>query len=137
MAEEIFRKKSLDKIKSPESLNDYVRVSSPAVWIIIAAVIVLLAGACVWGIFGHIDTKVQTTAIVEDGTLNCFAGDGEISVGMKILVGESECFVSDIGYQEISGNTYCIAMAKTDLPDGRYEAEIVTESISPMSFVFN
>lgn len=137
MAEEIFRKKSLDKIKSPESLNDYVRVSNPAVWLIIAAVIILLAGACTWGIFGRIETKVPAVAVVENGTVNCLVGDEEVNVGMKIIVGDSECYIENIQYQESGGTLYCIAAAHTDAPDGRYEAEIVTESISPMSFVFN
>ena len=47
MSEEIFRKKNLDKIKSPENLNDYLRVSNPGVWMLLAAVIVLLIGAVI------------------------------------------------------------------------------------------
>ena len=35
MNEEIFRKKSLDKVKSPENLDDYIRVSNPGVWLFI------------------------------------------------------------------------------------------------------
>jgi hypothetical protein len=45
----IFRKTSLDGISSPERLNDYIRVSNPSVWIVLAAVAVLLAAAAVWG----------------------------------------------------------------------------------------
>ena len=40
----LFREKSLETIESPESLNDYLRVTSPGVWIILAAVIALLVG---------------------------------------------------------------------------------------------
>ena len=39
---EIFRKKSLERVSSPEQLNDYLHVTSPAVWVVLAAVIVLL-----------------------------------------------------------------------------------------------
>ena len=49
MSEEIFRKKSLDKVKSPENLDDYIQVSNPGVWLLLVSVIILLAGACVWG----------------------------------------------------------------------------------------
>ncbi len=31
MNEQLFRKKSLDKVQSSESLNDYVRVANPGV----------------------------------------------------------------------------------------------------------
>ena len=39
----------MDKVTSPEKLNDYIKVSNPTVWIILAAVAVLLAGAVIWG----------------------------------------------------------------------------------------
>ena len=48
MAEEgktgLFREKSLEAIESPESLNDYLRVTSPGVWLVLATVVILLAG---------------------------------------------------------------------------------------------
>lgn len=54
---ELFRKKSIERVTSPEQLNDYIRVSNPGVWMILAAVVILLAGVCVWGFFGRLDTK--------------------------------------------------------------------------------
>ena len=40
MAEQpIFREKSLKRITSPEELSDYLRVTSPSVWLVLAAVI--------------------------------------------------------------------------------------------------
>ena len=71
MNEVIFREKSLEKIKSPENLNDYIRVSNPAVWLILAAVIFLLIGILIWGFFGHIDTTVNSYAVVKNGE-ECF-----------------------------------------------------------------
>ena len=35
----LFREKSLKAIESPEALNDYLRVTSPGVWLVLAAVI--------------------------------------------------------------------------------------------------
>ena len=55
MSDSVFRQKSMDKITSPEQMNDYIRVSNPSVWMVLAAVIVLLLGVCVWGAFGHLD----------------------------------------------------------------------------------
>ena len=45
----IFRKSSLDRISSPEKLNDYIKVSNPSVWIILGAVAVLLVAVIIWG----------------------------------------------------------------------------------------
>ena len=72
MNHSVFRQKSMEKITSPEQMNDYIRVSNPSVWMILAAVIVLLIGVCVWGAFGHLDTVVQTGGICEDGRLTVY-----------------------------------------------------------------
>ena len=50
----LFRKKSIDKVSSPEKLDDYIRVTTPSVWITLAAILVLLVGAIIWGIFGEL-----------------------------------------------------------------------------------
>ena len=51
----IFRQKSIDKVSSPEKLDDYVRVTTPSVWITLAAIVLLLIGALIWGIFGEVE----------------------------------------------------------------------------------
>ena len=45
----------MERVASPEQLNDYIRVTSPSVWIILLALLVLLAGLLVWSIFGRIE----------------------------------------------------------------------------------
>ena len=52
MNENLFRKKSVDRVSSPEQLNDYIRVANPSVWMVLAAVVILLAGVIVLRIFG-------------------------------------------------------------------------------------
>ncbi len=63
----IFRQKSLDKVSSPEKLDDYIRVTTPSVWIVLIAIVLLLAGAVVWSIFGEIEIHN------EDGTTETVA----------------------------------------------------------------
>jgi len=58
----IFRQKSIDKVSSPEKLDDYIRVTKPSVWITLAAIGILLVGTIVWGIFGEL------TVHDDDGT---------------------------------------------------------------------
>ena len=53
----IFREKSIDRVTGPESLNDYIRVTSPSVWIALLALVVLLAGMLVWSIFGKVTVR--------------------------------------------------------------------------------
>ena len=40
----LFRQQSMDQVNSPEQIRDYLRVTSPKLWMVIAAVLVLLAG---------------------------------------------------------------------------------------------
>lgn len=54
MNNSIFRQKSIDKISSPEKLDDYIKVTKPSVWITLIAIVLLLAGAVVWSIFGEV-----------------------------------------------------------------------------------
>ena len=76
---ELFRKKSIERVTSPEQLNDYIRVSNPGVWMILAAVVILLAGVCVWGVFGRLDTKKQASGVCENGKLTCYIKSDDIS----------------------------------------------------------
>ena len=50
----IFRQKSIDKVSSPEKLDDYIRVTTPGVWITLAAIVILLVGTIVWGMLGEL-----------------------------------------------------------------------------------
>ena len=40
----LFREKSLEAVESPEALNDYLKVTSPGIWMVMAAVILILIG---------------------------------------------------------------------------------------------
>ena len=55
MKNSIFRKKSMDRVSSPEQLNDYIRVTSPGVWLFLIALILLLTGFIIWAAFGRLD----------------------------------------------------------------------------------
>ena len=82
MNHSVFRQKSMERITSPEQMNDYIRVSNPSVWMLLAAVIVLLIGVCVWGAFGHLDTVVQTGGVCEDGRLSVYLSESTRSYPM-------------------------------------------------------
>jgi len=61
----IFREKSIDRVTGPESLNDYIRVTSPSVWIALLALVVLLVGLLAWSIFGRIEVKDANGGVKE------------------------------------------------------------------------
>lgn len=58
----IFRQKSIKRVSSPEQLNDYIRVTTPSVWLVLLALVILLVGMLAWSILGRV------TVHNEDGT---------------------------------------------------------------------
>ena len=135
MKEDIFRKKSLSRVNSPESLHDYIRVCNPGVWILLIAIIVLLLGVCVWGIFGRIETTVSVNVFCENGVASAVTLDGKacdkIEAGQTIKIGDAQGVVADADF---SDGKYDLSIS---VPDGAYSGEIVTESIKPFSFIYN
>lgn len=51
----VFRQASLKRISSPESLNDYIRVTTPSVWIVLIALALLLVGMLAWSVLGKVE----------------------------------------------------------------------------------
>ena len=139
MNEQIFRKKSLDRVKSPESLDDYIRVANPGVWLLMISVIILLVGACIWGIFGHIDSTVTTAVRVENGSAACYIADDDISsvkAGLNVKFDDFEALITGIEEKAELGYVGTLLLTEA-IPDGFYEGKIVIESVKPLSFVFN
>jgi len=57
----IFRKTALDRISSPEQLNEYMKVAGPGVWCMLAGLFVTFAAFIVWGFLGTIPETVVVT----------------------------------------------------------------------------
>ena len=58
MSDSIFRKKSLDHISSPEEIDDYIQVTKPGMWLVLAAIVLMLTAVIIWGIAGEIEVNV-------------------------------------------------------------------------------
>lgn len=157
MNESIFRKKSVEHISTPENLDEYIKVSSPGVWLFLAAAIILLVGVCVWGFVGTLDTKVAAAVKVENGEAVCYVAEenGEkLRPGLPVLVNGQEYETVDVAPQpvradedmgeyllhasgaEADGWLYLVTL-DTDLQDGVYAAQVVVDRISPISLVLN
>ena len=79
----LFREKSVEVIESPEALNDYLRVTSPGIWLILASVVLFLIAVCIWGVFGHIDSTMDTAVVSKDGDVDCLVPEEAISGVLK------------------------------------------------------
>lgn len=71
----IFRQESLDRVTSPEQLNDYIRVSTPSVWLILGAFFILVISVIVWGVTGTLPQTESLNGVIEkDHTVVCYIG---------------------------------------------------------------
>lgn len=161
MADSIFRKESLKKVSSPEELNDYIKVTSPGVWLAIAAAAVLLIAALVWGIFGSLESSFTVQGFAKDGTIQCFVADkaafseecsvqidgkeGKISsvAERPISFEEAEQLIKtcggdayDVDCLNLSTWNYVVEITADGVSDGLADAKVVTKSVSPISFLF-
>ena len=64
MDNRVFRKVSLDRLSSPEQLDQVMQVTNPRGWLALAAVGSLLAMAIGWGIFGSLSEQVAGGGIL-------------------------------------------------------------------------
>ncbi len=60
----IFRKVALERLSSPEQLDQLMRITTPAGWVTLLALGGLLACAVIWGFWGSIPTRLEGTGIL-------------------------------------------------------------------------
>lgn len=152
----LFRERSIESIDSPESLNDYLQVTSPGIWLVLVAVISILIGVIFWSIYGRINTTV-TLAVISDGEkqtclipydkMDDILSTGVIVVDEHIYSLQSDSdmetmIVSDTTnpYVRIKGNLeigdVIVGIPITaDLPEGVYTGTVITETLQPISLL--
>ncbi|HWR56734.1 MAG TPA: NHLP bacteriocin system secretion protein [Negativicutes bacterium] len=84
MAQGLFRKVALDKLASPEQLDQLITVTNPKAWFALIAVGCILATAVIWSILGSIPTKVSGQGVIAK------------SSGVYNIVNDSSGQISDI-----------------------------------------
>ncbi len=155
----LFREKTVAAMDSPESLNDYLRVTSPKVWIVLAAVVMLLVGGILWGIFGRIHTTAQVAVWVGEDKRVCFVpyeqaeavmNRGVVSVdGREFPLQTGSGISMDQMYKLPDDTPYDILVhgnlqvgdwvfevpVTINLSLGCYTGEVVTEDLRPLSLL--
>ena len=153
----LFREKNMEQIESPEALDDYLQVTSPGIWVVLATIVVFLVGACIWGAFGHIDSTVKAAVVADGKETVCLVPESALSSAVadrsvKIDKTEYELFPESLEPQVISEDTniywilagnlsigdivYRIPLSES-LDEGVYSGTIVTETLTPMSLLLN
>ena len=156
MGNQLFRQKSLDRISSPEELHDYMRVTSPRLWMILGAILVLLAGFIAYASTTtmentmHVKVKLENYEGTneEDGDWRITSVTGSwpasqkdlIAPGMQLRLlnetGKVSLIISDAEDENLMV-LYEMDNKAIYMPEGEYDAELVTESRTPISFLWN
>jgi HlyD family secretion protein len=78
MARQIYRKKALDRLASPEQLDQLLTIVSPMGWLALLALVALVIWAIVWGFTGTIPTKVMGRGVLmKEGTEFTIEAEGQ------------------------------------------------------------
>ena len=139
MNEKLFRKKSLEKIKSPEILDDYIRVSNPGIIILLVSVILLLAGAFIWGAFGYLESKIPVNVLVEQGAGICYIEEKDaplVKEGMTVRFENTEGVIAEMKEEQYWGH-YALVEINSSIPNGNYDGEIILSRYRPITMIFN
>lgn len=160
MKEELFRKKSLERISSPERTDEYIKAVNVNLWMVAAACFLVLSGLLLWGIFGKVPLSVKAVTVCRGGEAICYvaenisedvSGETDFCIDGKTFyreyssdipqkaVGAMPDYAAHIaGYNE---NEWVYAVKlnadTADLADGIYETEVITASVSPLSLLMN
>ena len=159
MENNLFRKKSLERISSPEELHDYMRVTGPRLWMLLGAILALLAGFVVYASTVTMENTVRIPVRVEtfETTQEYQAQGGSpryslvsstlpnsmrdtLKPGMVLRLGDATGkldLISTVAEEEESSLVFEMDNDYVALPDGTYEAELVLESTTPISFLWN
>ena len=96
----LFRKKSLERISSPEDLHDYMRVTSPRLWMLLGAIAVLLAGFVVFAATTRLESTEKIRVRVTEGGYITGRVPPErhelVKVGMPVRIGERTGTITQI-----------------------------------------
>ena len=153
----IFRKKSLERISSPEDLDSYLVVTGPGVWFPLLAVVVMLIATIVWMFLGRLDTTMDVAVVSENNCAVCYVPLEQLQKGIQnetVQVSGKSYTIRDDGRspQIVTNDTDVnlrIAGSWTDgmtikpmrvdgeLESGVYTGKIVVETIKPISFIIN
>lgn len=126
------------RMSSPEQLNDYLKVTNPKVWMLLAAVVLLIVGLLLWSGFTTIESYASGTARAVGGELTVTFDDSakasKVLPGMDLEVGDVKTEVLAVG---TDADGAVIASAHANIPDGSYSVRVGYKTTQVLSMLLN
>ena len=126
------------RMSSPEQLNDYLKVTSPKIWLLLAAVVLLIGGLLLWSGFTTIESYATGTARAVGGELTVTFDDakkaGKVQAGMEMTVGDVQTEILTVGTND---NDEIVASAHANIPDGLYTVRVGYKTTQVLSMLLH
>lgn len=160
MENNIFREKSIDRIKSPDMLDEYIKVANPGIWLCLTAILIFVVGGLTFSIFADIESKVPTAVVVDEKSAICYLSEDKlqyVSDELWVEVGDNKYALHEHGNElkklssesesdeellyfmgkEEGGWYYMYPFETNGMEPGIYRGEIIIDSVKPISFLIN
>jgi HlyD family secretion protein len=91
MDSRIFRSVALERLSSPERLDQAWRVTRPKEWLALLGILFLLGAAGLWGFTGSLATKVTAEGLIirRGGVINVVASGSGLVVSLSVRTGDT------------------------------------------------
>ena len=126
------------RITSPEQLNDYLKVTSPKIWLLLFAVALLMVGLILWSGFTTVESYASGTAQAVGGDLVVTFDDEKkatkVKAGMMMDVGDVETEILTVGTND---KGEIVASAQANIPDGLYSVRVGYATAQVLSMLLN
>lgn len=126
------------RISSPEQLNDYLKVTSPKIWVLFVAIVLLIVGLLLWSSFTTIESYATGTAHAVKGELVVTFDDpakaSKVQPGMEMKIGDVHTDVLTVGTNDDGS---LVASARANIPDGSYDVRVGYKTTQVLSMLLN
>ena len=123
MEKGLFRKKSIERISSPEELHNYMRVTTPRLWMILGAIVALLVGFIVYASTATMENTMPISVSLthyEIPAEDTASGETEKLTGMVAFLPHAMKDQVDLGISALSSTMARLKSATTrwKMPSG-------------------
>ncbi|MEM6718290.1 MAG: NHLP bacteriocin system secretion protein [Bacteroidota bacterium] len=90
MAAGFFRKAALEKLSTPEKLDQLIKVTSPKGWIALLTIALVLATGITWSFVGSVKTKLNVVGVLLGGEIHevVATSQGQL-ISLKVNIGDT------------------------------------------------
>ncbi len=146
MPPSFFRKAALEKLSTPEKLDQMIKVTGPRAWIALSTITVALVTAIIWSFWGNVKTKLNVTGVLLGGEVHEVVSTAQgqllalnVNVGDDVKEGEVIAIVEQpVLEQQIAEAKALLAERKFELEqlqsfgnqDNKLQGEFITQQRS-------